>query len=490
MAGPGLEDARRHATEGRLAESHRDREDGEERRGRRLPEGLRKSLLKDDAESPGSVSFRVVPAESTTYPDLFRIPTFPRLASSVVLARTANAMMQLALVLFPLQRFHSPTLAGVTIFLAIAPGIAVSPIAGALLDRHGRVRLIMLEYAVGALSLFLIAGPDAAGRLTPAVLLPIVTVGALTYSLSNGGARWLLPLIVPSRLWDRANALDSVAYAVTGAAGPALAGGLAAGFGARVALLASAAFFVAAALPMVGLTEPVARGGTTSVLGDAREGLVYVVVRNASLRGLAIVIGLVNAGFGILIVALPVMIFQRVHGDAALVGEVWALLGLGSALSVIYFGRHSSEGRERVMLGLSTLAGALGMAVLAVTGNVIAVAAAMAFMGIANGPADIALFSMRQRRTDPAWYGRAFAISMSLNFAGTPLGSAISGPLIPVERTAAIAVPTALLLLAAGLTPLLIPKTAGYKIDGESARQSRRDRPVEESPSSAEQGAG
>src|SRR5438067_886809 len=110
--------------------------------------------------------------------------------------------------------------------------------------------------------------------------------------------------------------------------------------------------------------------------------------------------------------------------------------------------------------------------------------------GTTSGPADIALFSMRQRRTDPAWYGRAFAISMSLNFAGTPLGSAISGPLIHIGLTAAIAVATALLLLAAGLTPLLIPKTAGYKIDGESARQSRRDRPVEESPSSAEQGAG
>src|SRR2546430_8616761 len=257
MAGPGLEDARRHATEGLLTEAHRAGEDAEEPRRRRHPEGVRESLLQDDAESPASVSLRVVPAESTTYPDLFRIPTFPRLASSVVLARTANAMMQLALVLFTLQRFHSPTLAGVTIFLAIAPGIAVSPIAGALLDRHGRVRLIMLDYAVGALSLFLIAGLDAAGRLTPAVLLPVVTVGALTYSLSNSGARSLLPLIVPSRLWDRANALDSMAYAVTGAAGPALAGGLTAGVGARVGLLASAAVFVVAALPVGGVMEPV-----------------------------------------------------------------------------------------------------------------------------------------------------------------------------------------------------------------------------------------
>src|SRR5437588_3816492 len=180
MAGPGLEDAGRHATEGRLAESHRDREVPEEPRRRRHPEGVRESLLQDDAESPGSVSFRVVPADRTTYPQLFRIPTFPRLASSVVLARTANAMMQLALVLFVLQRFHSPGLAGVTVFLAIAPGIVVSPIAGALLDRHGRVRFIILDYVVGALSLLLIVGLDATGRLAPAALLSVVTLGSLT----------------------------------------------------------------------------------------------------------------------------------------------------------------------------------------------------------------------------------------------------------------------------------------------------------------------
>jgi predicted MFS family arabinose efflux permease len=348
----------------------------------------------------------------------------------------------------------------------------------------------MLDYAVGALSLFLIAGLDAAGRLSPAALLPIVTVGALTYSLSNSGARSLLPLIVPNRLWDRANALDSMAYAVSGAAGPALAGGLTAWFGPRVALLTSAAFFVAAALAMVGLSEPQTRGGTTSVLADAREGLLYVVVRNASLRGLAIVVSLVNVGLGVLIVALPVMIFERVHGNAALVGELWALLGVGSAISVFFFGRYSSEGRERLMLGLGTLAAGLGVVVLAVTGNVIVAAAAMALIGLANGPADIALFSMRQRRTDPAWYGRAFAVSMSLNFAGTPLGSAISGPLIHFGVTVAIAIAAGLVLLAAMLTPRLIPKMGGYKILGESARQSRRDRPVEESPSSAEQGAG
>src|SRR5437870_9481083 len=82
-----------------------------------------------------------------------------------MLARTASQMMLLTLVLFVLQRFHSPSLAGVTVFLSIAPGVALSPIAGALLDRHGRVRLITLDYLVGFVTLTLIAGLDVTGRL-------------------------------------------------------------------------------------------------------------------------------------------------------------------------------------------------------------------------------------------------------------------------------------------------------------------------------------
>ena len=399
-------------------------------------------------------------------------------------------MMQLALVLFVLQRFHSPGLAGVTVFLAIAPGIVVSPIAGALLDRHGRVRFIILDYVVGALSLLLIVGLDATGRLAPAALLSVVTLGSLTYSLGNSGARSLLPLIVPKRLWDRANALDSLAYAVTGAAGPALAGGFTAWLGPRPALGITAVLYLAAALSVVGLAEPTARGGSGSVLRDALDGLAYVALRNASLRGLAIVVSLVNVGFGILIVALPVMVLQRLHGDAAVVGGLWALLGIGSGVSVLFFGRFNSEGRERLMFGLATLGGGLGVAVLALSGHLLLAAAAVGFVGVSNGPADIALFSMRQRRTDPAWYGRAFAVSMSLNFAGTPLGSAISGPLIHLGLGSAIGVSAGFLLIAALLVPLVIPAEDAGTMVPESARQSRRDRPVEESPSSAEQGAG
>jgi MFS family permease len=428
--------------------------------------------------------------ESTTYPALFRIPAFPRLAASVLLARTASQMMQLALVLFVLQRFHSPSLAGLTVFLAIAPGILVSPVAGALLDRHGRVRLITLDYLVGALTLAAIVSLDVAGQLRPAVLLSIVTVGALTYSLSNSGARSLLPLVVPKRLWDRANALDSIAYAVTIGAGPALAGALTAWSGSRIALAATAILYLLAALALLRLPEPLTGRPAESMLSQAWAGVVYVIRANPTLRGIVLVMSLMNLGMGILVVAVPVMVFGRLHGSAALAGALWAVFGFATVPSALIAGRIDSRHRELTVMVLATLVTATGVAILALAVNPWVAIGAMLLAGLSIGPFDVSMFSMRQRRTDPTWYGRAFAVSMGMNWAGQPIGSALSGPLIQLGISLTFVISAALIAGSAGLMRLVIPAEDPGRIPAESARQSRRDRPVEESPSSAEQGAG
>jgi hypothetical protein len=58
------------------------------------------------------------------------------------------------------------------------------------------------------------------------------------------------------------------------------------------------------------------------------------------------------------------------------------------------------------------------------------VVAVIVVFGLSNGPFDIGMFTLRQRRTDPAWFGRAFAVSMSVNWIGAPIGSVLAGPLI------------------------------------------------------------
>jgi len=78
-------------------------------------------------------------------------------------------------------------------------------------------------------------------------------------------------------------------------------------------------------------------------------------------------------------------------------------------------------------------------------------------VGVANGPFDVALFTLRQRRTDPAWFGRAFAISMSVNWIGTPIGSALAGPVIAWSLDAALWAAAIVALVSAVFPVVAIP---------------------------------
>jgi len=360
-------------------------------------------------------------------------------------------------VLFVLDRYHSPALAGFTVFAATAPGVIVSPLAGALLDRHGRKWLIVLDQVVAAIALFLVGALALGNLLPPPLLLGIVFAQALTYPLSTAGARSLYPLLVPRRLWDRVNAVDSALYVLATLIGPPIAGGLVAAAGGPVAIIALGLVFGASALVMTGITDPESDVTTTgSLLGDALAGLRYVA-SNPSLRGLALCISIFNAAGGIFAVAIPVLVFQRLHGGPALVGALWAVLGAAGIISGFAFGRLGSEGRERALLAGGLATGAVATVLLAVAPNLALFALAMALLGVSNGPTDIALFSLRQRRTDQAWLGRAFAVSMALNVVGVPVGAALAGPLIGISLMATMGVAVAFTAVSA-LMPVTIPK--------------------------------
>src|SRR5260370_42189419 len=169
--------------------------------------------------------------EAATYRRLFALRGFPRLAIGTLLGRMAGEMWQIALVLFVLQRFHSPALAGLTAFLALFPGLVLTPLAGALLDRHGRVRLILIDFGMAAVALTSIAVLSRTELLTPPLLLVIVAVTSLTAPLTFTATPPPFPLLVPSPLWDRANAVDTAAGSLAMVGGPGMAGFLVGGIG-------------------------------------------------------------------------------------------------------------------------------------------------------------------------------------------------------------------------------------------------------------------
>jgi MFS family permease len=385
-----------------------------------------------------------------TYRRLFRVPGFGRLAGAGLVARSASAMQALLLVLFVLARFHSPALAGLVVFLSIVPGLLVSPVAGALLDRHRRVLLINLDYVIAAGALCTIAGLDAAGHLPAAALLVIVSIGSLTGPLSNSGTRSLFPILVPRPLWERANAVDSGAFIVAGIAGPGVAGLVFGTAGALPALLTTAALYLLGTVLLHGMPEPaVERAPQHSLAGDALAGLGYVA-RHRELRGLAVVTALSNVAFGIVTVGMPVMLLSRFHVGADIVGLMYAVMGVAGLIAGALAGRMNSEDREVWFLVVGSAVTVMSMMALllaaGVGGGLVVVALGMALFGIGNGPYDIGMFSLRQRVIAPAWMGRAFAVSMSLNYIGAPIGSVLAGPV--VERSLAVAFAIAVVVVS------------------------------------------
>lgn len=391
-----------------------------------------------------------------SYRALLAVRGLRRLAGASLLVRTGAGMWQLALVLFVIETLRSPVLAGFAVFLSIAPGMVLSPLAGALLDRHGRVRLMALDYTASAVAIAAIVGTSIAGVLTAPLLLTIVALGSLTNPVGHAGARSISPLLVPRPLWDRANALDSVGYTLTSVIGAPLGGVLYAAFGPHTALGVSSALYLAAAAAIAGVPDPMQGAPGRHLLREAGAAVGYVV-RHPTLRGLAVGISTGYLAMGIVIVAVPVLVVQQLGGDASQVGQLWALMGLAGVCAGLVTGRLGTKGREPAILAGCLVGTAVASGILAGASSLPVVAAGMIVLGLSTAPMDVALFSLRQRRTDPAWFGRAFAVSMHLNYSGIPIGSALAGSLVAVSFTLAFGLGAVFALAGAVLTRALVP---------------------------------
>jgi hypothetical protein len=136
---------------------------------------------------------------------------------------------------------------------------------------------------------------------------------------------------------------------------------------------------------------------------------------------------------------------------------MFGLMGAFGVVSAFMSGRLRTVGREKTLIVLPAFGFTAATALLLWPAGLLPIALSMAVSGFINGPLDISMFTLRQRCTDPAWMGRAFTVSMNLNFSGFPIGAAIAGVLVGVSIEAALIFAVAANLVGAVLAYVLIP---------------------------------
>lgn len=191
---------------------------------------------------------------------------------------------------------------------------------------------------------------------------------------------------------------------------------------------------------------PSPTASTGNLVADALAGVAYTW-RNRTLRGLGFAITLANLGHGMTTIVLPLLILDRLGLGEEVVGLVFAVSGISGVASALLFGRMDTRGREWSLLvwPMVALVPTVALLLLAAGQSSVPLAVAilvaeMLLVGLLVGPMDIALFTVRQRRTDPAWMGRAFSVSMAFNYVGVPIGAAVAGLLADRSIEAAIVV--------------------------------------------------
>jgi predicted MFS family arabinose efflux permease len=413
----------------------------------------------------------------SSYGALLAVPSLGRVMLSMQIARIAQSMISIVMILFALQRYNDASLAGLVAFASIAPGMIISPIAGAMLDRHGRVRLIILDYAVVAVALTAVASLSLAHDLPAWLLVAITGVSSLTGPLSSSGLRSLFPLMVPKELWERVNAVDSNGWVLATVVGAPIGAVVAQIAGFEPAMLGIALAYIVAAIVIFGAPDP--RTDVTStgnLIRDAWLGLVYTW-NNRTLRALAISFSTMNLSGGAIEIIVPVLVLKHLGMGQDVVGYMFGLMGAAGVVSAFLSGRLKTEGKERRLILFTGFGFPFATAVLLGPGGLIPIAIYMVACGLLNGPMDIALFTVRQRRTDPAWMGRAFTVSMNLNFSGFPIGAALAGVMlsfVSVEWVIVFAV--AANVIGELLAYVMLPRT-----ENEAGNENVETAPVPES---------
>ncbi|SDI19522.1 Major Facilitator Superfamily protein [Actinokineospora alba] len=397
-----------------------------------------------------------------TYRQVLATRNVAQLLLSASLSRLASEMLLFAVVLYVLAEFRSPVLAGLSGFFLTLPGFLVSPVAGAVLDRVGAVRAVILDTVISALLIGLVVFASVGGGLTPVLLLTVLGLYSLTSPLSAGGIRTLFPRFVPRAAYDKANALDLSTYSVIDVVGPLVAGTLFALVGPDATLGIVAGMFAMAALSLLLLrgsgAEP-ERGERKHLLREAWEGITYLF-GNRTLRGLAVSYSCYQVAFGILVVAVPVTVAERIGGTGPteqVAGLLWSVVGVCGAVGALVAGKVLRAGGERALLIGATVLSAVAIFPVSAVASLVMLAVGLAFVGLLEGALNVSVLSLRQRRTEPRWLGRVMTVSISVNLIGFPIGTALGGLVVAQSTTAAFVAAAGFAVLAAAGGALVIP---------------------------------
>lgn len=362
-----------------------------------------------------------------------RVPAYRRLWLGALMSSVGSMMYLTALGWLTATTTGSPLKVTILSFSGLLPLLALSPLAGALADRHSRKQLLLvtllLQFAV-AVGLAAVVTADLAPYW---VLLLFAIGGGATGALTAPVFSAVLPTLVPPEALRNAVVLNSMQYNISRALGPMAAGLLLDAVGPAVVFWCNAASFLGVLAGTLWLPAlPVhVRRHQRSVAADLGAAIRYV----RATPGLRVALG--TAGLLALISGpiqwlAPIIATEGLDLDARRFGLFLGSYGIGAMVAgvgLLFFDRGVPY---RYLATGGTAGVALALVGLGLAPGFVMGVVAMGALGTAFLVASTTFSSSLQAQLDDRVRGRVMSLWMMIFGGVAPLGILIQGSLSEV----------------------------------------------------------
>jgi len=363
------------------------------------------------------------------YRSVLSVPGSPGLMLSALVGRMPLGMSSLAILLLVRGTHHSYTIAGVAVGAYALASAASAPMQGRLIDRFGRMRVMIpmaVAQAIVLVAFVLASSADASG----ATLVPLAGLaGGLMPPVSPTARALWRDVFTDPQVRDTAYALDSVVQEVAWVTGPLIVA-LVVGFTSpEVAVL------LVATMCVIGTTlfvrSPLARGSGTRSAHEPRTS----VLANHELRAMLAPIALTGVGIGAIEVGLPALALHA--GSRPASGLLLALWSLGSMVGGLWYGARvwSSSLTHRYKLFL--FGAIICTAPLIIARSIPEGIAASLLAGLMIAPMFSCQYALVARAAPSGAETEAFTWVTASLVAGLATGSAIAGAAIGLAGVSA-----------------------------------------------------
>jgi MFS family permease len=298
-------------------------------------------------------------------------------------------------------------------------------VAGHAADRYERKRVVQIcEIVEGLTALFLALGAFG-GWLTVTQIFIATFVLGIGDAFESPALAALLPLIAPQGSLQRATAISSGAAQIATITGPAL-GGLvyALAPGASYGLMGTFAFFAAACIGVVRLTQAAAvRDPATP--DDIFAGVKFVR-NNPSILG-TISLDLFAVLFGGVVALLPIYARDILQTGPLGLGILRAAPAVGALLMTAFLAHHTINHRVGMRMFQAVIVFGVATVVFALSQWMWLSVLALAVLGAADTISVVIRFSLVQLATPDEMRGRVGAVNFLFINASNQLGQFESG---------------------------------------------------------------